>query len=514
MKRIDIDDLASVGFTPDLPELALPKGAWGNSRNVRYRDGAMEKCRGFVPALGTLTASTTVIWASPVSDGVNYFWVYGTNTVLYATDGTGHANINNATIVNAATDDLGWSGGGFHGFMIANDGVGIPQSWVPGLGNDFLSLTAWPAAISCKIIRPFGDFLIALRITDGGSLNARVLRWSDKAQQGGLPLSWDFNDPTNQAGITELGQTPDSIVDGLPLRDFMVIYKENHTWLMNFVGGGDVFGFRQVFSQIGMLTENCVAGFGANHLVLTGDDLVAHDGTGARSVVDRRARRWLFNSINTNRYKRCFIAPDHRNREMYVCFPEAGNDWPNMALVWNWAYDTLHPFELGGLKTWGTPGIIPGSAVTFDADAGTFDQAVGVFDEETFNPFTQKVIFFDSTSPRALQNDTGEDYAGVQMPCFAERNGFMDLMRIRRIWRLLPQVSGNVGDTLRFLIGIRDTQGSPISWTGPHIFTIGTDYKIDLRLSGRLLDLRIEYSGLNTFRLNAVGVEFEEDGTR
>src|SRR5262245_20024462 len=105
--KAELDNLATPGFVPDAPDVGLPAGAWTNSRNVRYRDGAAEKCRGYDAALGGLSA--TAIWAAPISDGTNYFWVYGSETVLYATDGATHANVTGSLAPNAA-QDLGYTG--------------------------------------------------------------------------------------------------------------------------------------------------------------------------------------------------------------------------------------------------------------------------------------------------------------------------------------------------------------------------------------------------------------------
>lgn len=513
--QASIDKFDAPGFLPDAPDMIAPAGAWTDSRNVRYRDGAAEKCRGYTQALGDLSA--TAIWAQPISDGTNYFWTYGSGSVMYATDGSTHADIT-GSITLGATDDLGYTGGAFHGYMLVNDGVNIPQSWNPSLGNDLVSLTAWPAVtLTAKVLRPFKDFLWAFRITDAGDYNPRLIRWSDRAAQGSLPLSWDYTDPTNQAGINELGQTHDLIVDAQPLRDSLMIYKEMNTWTAQYIGGDDIFGFQQVFSQVGMLSENCALTFGAQQLVLSDQDLVLHDGNSARSLLDRRARRWLFNRINTTRYKRCFLVPDYRNREAYICFPESGSDWPNMALVWNWAEDTLHVYDMGGPKTFATPGIIPGTAVSFDADVGTFDAASGTFDEETYSPFQSRVLLLDSTLKRAYQNDSGETYNGTPMTVYAERTGMaikQDLGQILRITRIFPRVLGTAGDVLKFYIGARTTQNAVTSWTGPYNFTIGTDYKIDLRVSARLLDMRVEYSGSNTFRLHGLTFEGQPNGMR
>jgi hypothetical protein len=509
-----ITDLAKPGFVADLPDLTLADGAWTDSRNVKYRDGAAEKCSGYAQALNDL--SVTAIWAAPVSDGTNFFWAYGSSTVMYATDGTTHANIT-GTITLGATEDLNYSGGGFHGFLVVNDGQAIPQSWAPSLGNALVSLTAWPTLVTAKVIRPFKDFLFAFRLTDSGVYNPRAMRWSDRANPGELPRSWDFSDPTNQAGINELGQTQDAIVDSLPIRDSLMIYKEQHTWLADYIGGDDVFGFRQVFSQVGLLTERCAVPFGSSHVVWTDQDIVVTDGNSAQSILDGRARRWLFNRINTSRYKRSFAMADYRERTAYFCFPESGQDWPTLRLCWNWHENTLHVEEMGGPKTWADTGIVPNVGTTFDADSGTFDSVSGGFDDENFSPFASYMLFTDALAQRAYQGNTGETYNGTPMTAYAERTAMpikRDLIAMNRVRRLYPKVLGVTGDVLRFYIGIRTAQGSAVQWSGPYNFTIGVDYKIDLRMTGRLIDFRVETTAMNSWRLHGIDVEYEPDGLR
>jgi hypothetical protein len=86
VKRLKVDNLAS-GFVPDQPGHDLAPGAWTDSRNVRYRDGAVEKAPGYAQVLPDLSA--TAIWAMSLSDQESSYWVYGSNTVMYATDRRG-----------------------------------------------------------------------------------------------------------------------------------------------------------------------------------------------------------------------------------------------------------------------------------------------------------------------------------------------------------------------------------------------------------------------------------------
>jgi len=512
VKRAQISKLAT-GFLPDLPGYDLPEGGWTDSRNVRYRDGALEKAPGFSQILPDL--SCTAIWAMSISDQIAGYWVYGGNTVMYATDGSTTADIT-GTLTLSATDDLGYTGGAFHGFMVVSDGVQIPQTWTPGLANNLVSLTAWPA-ISCEVIRPWRDFLIALRIKEGSDLNPRLMRWSDVAAKGALPGSWDYTDPTNQAGIKEFGETQDALQDCAGLRDSLIIYKTNATWVADYVGGADVLGFRQLFAHSGVLTQDCIGRLPGAHLVLTGDDLILNDGNTARSLLDRRARQWFFNKIDLTNYRRAFVMMDYRNREAYVCVPEQGLDRASLALVWNWAEDTLAPYDLGGPKTWGTFGAVTGSPTTFDGDTDAFDANPAIFDDEPVSPWKQVGQLFDASNPLAYQLGTAQTQAGVAMFVYAERTGHpltLDVGAIKRLWRIYPRLEGSNGDTFRFRISVRETLDQSPSWSPPLDYVLGTDPWIDLRLDGRIIDLRIEYSGTNTFRLYGFDVDYEDAGLR
>jgi hypothetical protein len=231
-------------------------------------------------------------------------------------------------------------------------------------------------------------------------------------------------------------------------------------------------------------------------------------------------RRWLFNRINPLRYKRCFMMTDYRNREVYICFPESGYDWPNMSLAWNWAEDTFHVYDLGGEITFGTHGTIPAPNVstTFDDESGTFDDDASTFDEATYSQFLTRLLLLDARRQLAYRNDTSESYNSREMPVYARRTGTRlsqnddSMVRIRRIY---PRVTGVYGDVLHFHIGTRETESAPTFWDGPHYYQIGIENWIDLRtVPGRIVDLHIEHFGPYPFRLSGYSVEFDADGRR
>lgn len=511
-------DATQIGFIPDPPAAKLPAGAWSDTRNVSFQDGAAEKAEGYIAALGSL--SFTAIYLATISDGTNIFWLYANATTLYATDGTTHTSINSTSYTFAATDDLGWTGGPFHGYLIVNEGSRPPQSWLPSLSNKAQELTNWPANITAKVVRTFKDFIFALRITDTGTLNPRLMRWSDAAGPGNLPSSWDFADPTVRAGRKEFGETDDNLVDCLGLRDSLITYKEGSCYIARYVDLPDVFAFDTLFSEVGLLTENCVKGFKGNHFVITADDIVVHDGNTPQSIGDGGWRKWLFNKINTNRFRRCFVIPDYRQRKMWTCFPEAGFDWPNLALVWDWKEGTFEVRELGGTMAFGTPGLIPGASETFDASSGTFDSDSGTFDQETYSPFLKRVVFANAARPQALQQGDSELFLSATMTSYVTR-AYLPISKNgreqQRVLSLAPRVHGDAGQSLNFYVGLRTAIDAAVTMQGPYPFIIGTDYRLDFigqHLVGRFLDLKAEHHGVGTWRMFGVDMEVVPDGDR
>jgi hypothetical protein len=510
--RASIDDITK-GFAPDPVDLQLPDGFFTDSRNFRYRDAAVEKCKGQAAVFGSL--SVTPMWAAAIGDGTTSYWIYGNESVLYATDGTTHANVSSASY--NAGPDIGYTGSQFHGFQLLNDGVLAPQSWQAGLSNKVQPLANWPSATTCKVIRSFADQIIALRLTESGTYNPRVLRWSDIAGVGALPGSWDYTDPTNFAGRTELGETQDYLVDCLALRNVNIVYKQFSTYLMQPVQSLDSFAFQQLFSQSGLLAENCAAAFGARHFCVTADDIILHDGSNIQSVADKRTKRWFFSTLNASRYQRTFVVADFLNHTMWVCFCQTGNDFPNIALCWDWANDCWFVRELGANISHGATGIVIGSELTFDGQSGTFDSLTTTFDESTFTPFSNRLVLFNGAALAAYQAESGETFNGTAMSCYATRSNIgltRDLNSIKRIKRIFPKVIGTAGDTFGVSVGMKSTPDGTTTFSGPFNLTVGTDYKIDCRVSGRWITLKFTYSGTNTIRFAGFDIEFDNDGRR
>ena len=511
------DNVGQFGILADIPAWDMPKNAWTEGSNVRFTDNAIEKFKGQRDAFGAL--SIAPYYATFIQDSANVYCVYADLSAVYATDQAAHANITSAGSGFSATTSLLWNGGNLNGVLIMNEGSVAPHQWVPSLGNKLQPLSNWPALTSCKMIRPFGYFLVAMDVTENGVRNQRLIRWSHPAAPGAVPASWDYTDPNYDAGRTELGEGSESLIDCLPLREFNLIYREHSCYAQQYIGGNQVFQFRSLFSQLGILSPRCVVSFEGYHVVFADGDIVQHDMQSVRSLLDRRLRSWVFSSIDPLYYSRSYIAPNYSKNEMWFCFPQEGYQWPNVAVVWNWRQDTVYIRDIPNSPHIAYGIVNPGGDTTFDSATGSFDADSDAFDYRNYNPTQDSLLIVDLANSRLLQADNGETFGTADMYAYVQRHAVplgdpKNVTSMKKVTRVIPKIDGTPGEIVNISIGTADALDAPITWSAPKPFIIGTDWFVNSRERGRIIDIKFEYRGSGTFRLVGYDIDFDYVGIR
>ena len=527
MPRTYFDRLGEIGVISDVPQEALPKNAWTGGQNVRFNDTAVEKFTGEQEVYASPLAAP--YYATPIQVGASYFWHYASLNDIYATNGASHYLVSEATAGYSATPDINWTGGVLSGGVnIMNNGIDAPAMWTGSAVTDkYAALSNWPASMTARVLRPFKQFLVAGDIDEGGGRNGTLLRWSHPAEPGAVPSSWDYTDPTNDSGRTQLGQTSDYIMDMWPLRDLMMIYKENSVWSMQYTGGSLQFAFRNVFLHIGALSRRCIKEFMGKHIVMGYDDVVVHDGNQADSILNSKWRKWLYANIDEDAYLRSFIAINYSAGEVWMCIPQQGYTLPNIALVWNWKYNTTQLRELPASTSHIEWGIVdPQFSGEFNSDSGTFDTAAGLFDEKEYAGAHQYMLICDHNHSKFLKADTTNQFDGSNMTAYVERN-FLPLGRMDQngniktdhavmkfIREIEPVINGTVGGVVNIYLGVQDHIGDAVSWKGPYPYTIGTTRKINTRVTGRIISIKFESKTDLEWRMEQYSVEYELGGSR
>lgn len=519
MPNIPVYKAGALGVNKDIPPEEQNPLEWSDMRGSRMLDGKAVRGFGDTNVFGTHLG--TPFWNMPVQAGSIALWVYADNTKLYATDGGTHADVSR-TVGGAYTMDTKnlWHGGTLSQIPIITNGTDKPQMWLsPSLATDFADLTNWPAADRCELIKPFKQFMVAMVVLRGGVTYKHLVKWSHPAVPGAVPASWDETDPTKLAGEVEiLDELPGGIRDGLGLRDTFVIYKDNATWGMQFIGGNSVFRFFPIFLQSGILSRHCVSSLnnGASHFVATGDDFVIHDGQNARSVFDKRMKSWIFANLPEALSDYCFTVAKPASKEVWFCFPPASGQYPTMAAVYNWQDDTCVIRDFAAPVSHIDLGPIAASSDPWDADSATWDSDATVWDLALFSPHFLELVGSTPSLTTLTQMDDATSYAAG----YLERTGLAligsdrvtgqlkadnEVMKlVSRIW---PKATGT---PFYVQIGAQEFENSTLTYEGQQLFTPGVDKYLDFSpVNGRFLAVKYTWQGVGATEIHGYNIEME-----
>lgn len=96
-------------------------------------------------------------------------------------------------------------------------------------------------------------------------------------------LDWDFADPTSQAGYFDL-DIHSKILMAAPVRDGTLLFTEDETWLMRYVGLPYIYGFERVGAGCGIIAPNAFATFGGRCIWMAREGFWIYDGGFARQL--------------------------------------------------------------------------------------------------------------------------------------------------------------------------------------------------------------------------------------
>lgn len=521
MTTMRIPNAGATGVIKDLSVHELPPDAWTDASNIRFLDGYARQFFGHGPAYGT--PSVTPLHVLPVNIGAARYWIYAGAAKVYATTITAgvavHTNITRQTAgvdVDYSGTPNAWTSCALSGIPILNAGniTDVPQSWDLDVTHKFQALSNWPAATYCKALRAYKNYLVALNITKGTTNYGYMVKWSHPADPGAVPVSWDQTDATKDAGEYDLAEGGDPIIDGLQLRDSFMVYKEQSVWRMDYVGGAFVFRFQKVLGVSGAMNRNCIVEVDGFHFVLTGSDVVVHDGQSATQVLDKVARRTLFQDMDVGYNDRAFVFKNPFLNEVYVCYAAIGSTVPNKAMVWNYKDRTVSYRTLPNLNhaNFGTVDNTLGG--TYDADSDPVDSDLTAYDGPDFTPNTARVLMASNDTKLYLL-DASATFDGAIPSAYLERRGmsFGDDAHMKTITGVRPRITGNNGSTVIIKLGGHNTDPYadpeyPVTMT--HV--IGTTIADDGIVSYRYPAIRFESGTAVQWRLDSYDYDIRQGG--
>ena len=537
MALIPLENAGQTGIVQDIQPWQLPINAWSDGNNVRMEHGSVHKCKGYSSVMATCPIAPYHVVYLKDASGNKYWIACGLAAVhVYDVGATTWSDITRSAGAYAATASEGWTSTVIGGVVILNNFIDAPQFWaitaatgLPSTATVLADLTNWTSTDRCKSMRAFRSFLVSLNIEDksvGVLKQSRVVKWSTEAAIQTVPSSWDENDATVDAGEYELADTKGAILDGLPLRDTFMIYKDDAVYSMTYVGTPFIFSFRQLSPSVGILSKNCVAEFDGGHFLFGNGDLYLNDGQKITSLLPHKMRDHVFSILDGDFLEKSFVVADYGRTEMLACFVSADSvsNQCDKALIWNWVNNTFSIRNIPELADIGYGSVKNEAAYTTWAALGattpTWSTATGAWATSWEN--VENVLLFASPTDTKLYRDgVGNKEDTSNMTAYIERTGLTfttqnnpDQSTVKRIKAIWPKMTVTNSDTVNFYVGTQMSTEEGVSWKGPYPFNPDSQSKVSCRATGKLYGVKIETTTDTDWRLEGLEFELEDAGRR
>ncbi len=522
---IRLNDFAKAGINSDLMPWDLPGSFVTEVSNVRINRGKLspfggskawaELPEGFEPGYNiSLNSDLGTVW---VIAGLDKVYAYDGSTFRDISSDKGYGSIITADI---------WQGDLMSNVLILNNQNSTPEYWpIPDTNLKLLPLPwadgkTWDDVNeACAIIRSHKQFLFALDLYSDGTRIPDGVRWSSPADINSIPVTWDPTDTTNVAGITNLGGAGGNIVDGKSLRDAFCVYRERGITVFDYVGGQFVWQIRHMSNDVGLISPDSIVEVRGRHYFIGDGDIYVNDGNTIESILHDRLKNRFVSNYDSDNFKNSYAILNVASNEIWFCVPEAGNEYPNVAYMYNWRDNSFSIRDLPGapFASSGKQGTPP---VTWDNITSFWEEAQGGWGQRQLTPLDDTIIavtkpLTPESSGELLILDLDVLSSDNSFNTIIERTGFAleGLNQVTTITRLYPHMNGP-GSVL-IQIGSQDTAGSPIRWKRPVRFRPGIDRKVDIRTTGELHCFRFTSENNDAYwEVSGVDIEYVKAGTR
>jgi len=523
MPMVPLRDIGAGGLVPDQQPYDVELTQFPSGNNVQMFSGRLGKSLGYVDVVSVATAPTHI--APWFVDGNNTL-IIGSNNYLYRYAGSTVTDVTASAYPSGYSNSPRWQTTQIGTGFLANNGADRPQYMLP-TDTRFANLANWPTNLRASSIRPYLSFLVLAGYTDGSTEYPYTVRWSDEFDPTGVPGSWDITSTTNLAGETILGGRLGRLVDSLPLAGINIVYAERGAYAMSFVGAPLVFSFRELFDDLGIINRGAVCAFGNNHFVVGRDDIYVHDGSAKQSIADKRVGETFFGEIADTRS--VFVAYDTQRNEVWVGYADKNSsnaETANRALVWSVSSNAWTFRDLPGVRAMCLGPAIGGGG---SGTGSTWDDLNVQWDSWSLNwsdlgaeTQARNLRLFSAghlASKIHAHNETyganGSSYLTyLEAPKIDLDKVFQrSTERVLQIKRIVPQIKGT--GTVTFKVGYSSSPQGPVTWKTTKSYNVESDYKIDTRVSGRYLAIRVESTDVAGYwQLGGFDLDVEEVSER
>lgn len=410
-------------------------------------------------------------------------------------------------------------------------------------------------AWTCRSLRAFGDYMIALNVTKPNSFTdpysglpqtggafPNLFKWSDITLNGQVPDSWDPDDPTKSAGENPLEELNTPIVDGGTLRGMFIIYSENQIWCAIQDDSSDIFQFAKLFDEGGLLAPNCFVEVDGVHYVFGPKDIYKTDGVSKLSIIDKRNKDAVFRNLNKEKSEFCWVMymPQYNSiifayntADTTATFP--ATDRANLGAVYDLTADTWSFIDIPNMGPMCQANL--DSILTYsNCPSGDEYENIGGSYADQDNTYVKNIVGVSGmvggvsgvlTANRIVAYDFFDKgslafpyLSELNPPAYIERTGIAldqvgsDLTTWKKIGRVYPLVNIYGGAPVEIAIGGASFPDGPVTWNTVVQFDPTQDYKVDGIKGGRYLAISFTVATGDDFDIAGFDLDVRNGGRR
>lgn len=549
MTLVPLRDIGKLGVNTDWSSFDLPATAWTFGSNVRFMDNRIKRGPVFssIANLSTNTSPRAFRAYRLLNGSFDFLLLNKDGTVVsWRCSGPTGTPVETDLTVSGWTPDspypkLPYTTELFNDVLYLNRSDRVP--WAKSSAdNSFVTLDNWDTNWRCDALRSFSGVLVAINVTKGGTKYPSMVKTSDFTVAGSVPGTWVAN-TTNSATENLLTDLNSPLVDGMSLRDRFILYAGNETWAMEYRGDNEMFNYKRLFYDRGLISQNCVTEYQSIHYVFGNDDIWQHDGYTHKSIAIGRVRDFVFQNLVRTEAHQFFVVNNPKLGEIIFCyvsndsyaqFPVGGTlGYPgcNRAAVYNHIYDTWTFFDLPYLVGASSGPVYTG--LTYNEATSQVYSAQTASYNSLFDETVRYLMTVSGTNGTTISSSLRlfEDYSVASQigtidtsaiaPVLLE-NKMMDMDDISKELRgykvvnqMWPEASFDTGaPAMTFTWGSSDYPNVPVTYGDPMTFDGSVYPKVDFNSPGRYLSLKMTYDSPKSFTFSGFDIDYQVFGHR
>jgi len=422
------------------------------------------------------------------------FFDYGWGTGVW---GTGTWNTPRTSV--ESLDPRLWSLDNFGENLIACVNNGMVYEWVPNISNRAVVIANAPTKNSFALVSTPDRHLVLFgteeTIGTPATFDPMLVRFSDTEDD----TTW-YATATNSAGSQRLTDG-NYLAAAIRSRGQILVYTDNALYGMQFLGVPYTFGFQQLGTNCGCLSNNAAVDVNGVAYWMSPDSFFIFDGTVKKlpcSVQDA-----VFQNYNYVQRSLIYCGLNTEFNEVTWFYPTANSDAIDVYVTYNYLENCWYQGSMSR-TTW--------------RDRGVFQLPIATeWDPTSIANAYPAVSGLTAGVSIVYSQEDGANGNGNAIYSYVE-SAFFDLAdgdQISFVKRIVPDFSSQVG-TLDFYVVSRAFAVPPdqVSSLTPYSFT-STTQKIDTRIRGRAISLKIESTAVDDkWRLGSIRLDIQPDGMR